>query len=466
MKKSTLLLVPAVGLLVFSAIESASAALSYVSNDYNMSLETASLNIELTENGTIIENGNKLLTNLVGEGEEFHIGQKYSEELAVTNTGDYDSYVRLILTKSWLNEDGSKNTALAPELISLGINTGEGWNIDEASTTSEQIVLYYSKPLPAGSTTPNAVDSVTILNDVTTAVTKHGTTGNITTTYDYTGKSFSLEAEVDGIQTHNAQDAIYSAWGIPTAVSDNGNISLADEYTESEPNVITNNKDWKVDFDGDKVNSNFDSDEVADAVTDAMPGDVLTFRMDIENTSDDKSNWYMTNEVVKSLEDDSNANGGAYSYKLSYVSPEGKQEVLYSSDAVGGDNDSIKGLHQATNSTDKYFYLDNLNKGEKGTVELSIQLDGKTQNNTYQSTLAEMDMRFAVEKGSENEKTNEEPDETPDDDSDRKPDKPDKVKTGDNNSLIISFISLVAGFILVGIWYSMNKSSRQKKGDA
>ena len=103
MKKSKLLLVPAVGLLIFSDIESASAALSYVSNDYNMSLATSSLNIELTENGTIIENGNKLLTNLVGEGEEFHIGQKYSEELAVTNTGDYDSYVRLILTKSWLN---------------------------------------------------------------------------------------------------------------------------------------------------------------------------------------------------------------------------------------------------------------------------------------------------------------------------------------------------------------------------
>ena len=75
-------------------------------------------------------------------------------------------------------------------------------------------------------------------------------------------------------------------------------------------------------------------------------------------------------------------------------------------------------------------------------------------------------MRFAVEKGSENERTNNDPDETPDDDSDRKPDKPDKVKTGDNNSLIISFISLLAGLILVAVWYSMNRSSRQKKGDA
>ena len=35
----------------------------------------------------------------------------------------------------------------------------------------------------------------------------------ITTTYEYDGASFVLEATVDAVQTHNAEDAIKSAWG-------------------------------------------------------------------------------------------------------------------------------------------------------------------------------------------------------------------------------------------------------------
>ena len=41
----------------------------------------------------------------------------------------------------------------------------------------------------------------------------------ITTTYDYEGVTLNLEAEVDVVQTHNAEDAILSAWGRKVSLS-------------------------------------------------------------------------------------------------------------------------------------------------------------------------------------------------------------------------------------------------------
>ena len=45
-------------------------------------------------------------------------------------------------------------------------------------------------------------------------VTEENGHKTITTTYVYDGYKFKVEAEVDAVQTHNAQDAIKSAWGV------------------------------------------------------------------------------------------------------------------------------------------------------------------------------------------------------------------------------------------------------------
>ena len=39
----------------------------------------------------------------------------------------------------------------------------------------------------------------------------------ITTIYKYDGVEFHVDVEVDAVQTHNAQDAIKSAWGVDAA---------------------------------------------------------------------------------------------------------------------------------------------------------------------------------------------------------------------------------------------------------
>ena len=49
-------------------------------------------------------------------------------------------------------------------------------------------------------------------------------------------------------------------------------------------------------------------------------------------------------------------------------------------------------------SLEEFFYLDRLVPGGDGIVTLKVELDGETQGNTYQNTLASLQMNFAVEK--------------------------------------------------------------------
>ena len=67
------------------------------------------------------------LKNLVGKDEKFALGKAYDEALTVQNSGSIDTFVRVILTKSWTDADGNKNTRLSPDLIDLNLLTDNGW---------------------------------------------------------------------------------------------------------------------------------------------------------------------------------------------------------------------------------------------------------------------------------------------------------------------------------------------------
>lgn len=158
-------------------------------------------------------------------------------------------------------------------------------------------------------------------------------------------------------------------------------------------------KSWLVEFDGDGMESNFRSSELAEEIYRIQPGDTIELQVNVGNTSDSETDWYMTNEVLQSLEDtQSVAKGGAYGYELIYVDPDGEETVLYSSDIVGGeDTTGGEGLHQATGALEDYFYLGRLESGENGRVLLTVELEGETQGNDYQDTLARLQMNFVVE---------------------------------------------------------------------
>ena len=157
---------------------------------------------------------------------------------------------------------------------------------------------------------------------------------------------------------------------------------------------------WNVRYTGGgKMESNFRTADYNDPVAGLEPGDDITFTVSLKNENSAETDWYMTNEVLHSLEDrGQGAAGGAYSYTLRFKGPSGER-LLYDSDTVGGElvAKAGEGLHQATSALENYFYLDTMKSGESGSVTLVVALDGETQGNGYQDKLADLQMNFAVE---------------------------------------------------------------------
>lgn len=163
---------------------------------------------------------------------------------------------------------------------------------------------------------------------------------------------------------------------------------------------------WKAEFTGDGIESNFGMAEFAEQVENLLPGDSITINVSVKNSSNKDADWYMSNQVIQSLEDSdgTNASGGAYTYELTWKGT-GSPTTLYSSESVGGEKSILgraragagEGLHEATESLEDFFYLDTLGNGGTGTITLRVALNGETQGNDYQNTLAKLKLNFAVE---------------------------------------------------------------------
>ena len=161
--------------------------------------------------------------------------------------------------------------------------------------------------------------------------------------------------------------------------------------------------DWRVTFtDEKKMESSFKTSDINDTIYGIQPGDNAIVELSLKNENETPTDWYMTNKVLYSLEDrsiNSKTGGGAYTYKLTYTDKDGEVTVLFDSDTVGGEKVSPagEGLHAATDALEDFFYLDTLSKGHNGQISLTVALDGETQGNDYQNTLADLQMQFAVE---------------------------------------------------------------------
>ena len=174
-----------------------------------------------------------------------------------------------------------------------------------------------------------------------------------------------------------------------------GLTAFAEDYTGGE--------NWQVILRADgTMTCNFSSNDIDKIMNAIEPGDSVTFTVSIMNANSVKANWYMSNQVLYSLEDRStSASGGAYEYTLSYIAPNGTVNVLYSSDTVGGEgSDRIRngeGLHGATSALEDFFFLDTLESRDKAQIKLVIALDGESQGNNYQDTMADLQINFAAE---------------------------------------------------------------------
>lgn len=258
-KVTVALFVAAVVLLCVAGVGSARAALTYFSEDYVTHVEMKNIGVSLVENdktvawrdyisennwnetdtklpeevpfvepdptGDYVYRGaiGRLLENMIAPDDRLVPGVAYPEHLTVQNTGSINQFVRVTVTKYWVDEKGVKRTDVSPSLIDLHLKNGDAWLLDKEASTAERTVMYYSRLLAPGDVTPEFADKLTINKKVSSRVTqtesKTGKGKVITTTYDYDGLTFCVEACVEAVQDHNAQDAAKSAWGANVIVS-------------------------------------------------------------------------------------------------------------------------------------------------------------------------------------------------------------------------------------------------------
>ena len=212
--------------------------------------------------------------------------------------------------------------------------------------------------------------------------------------------------------------------------------------------------------DGKTMGNDFETKSLTESLVERLstlqPGDDATFTVTLENRYKTATNWFMTSEIIKSLEEGT-ASGGGYTYDLRYMNLKtGVERVLYSSNTVGGDdsqglldvNEAIisEYLHDGID----YFYLDNLESYQQGLVTLKVALDGMTQRNSYQDRLADLRMNWAVQVQDQNTYY--------------------APKTGDENNLFPYYIAMVLSgllflyFALDSITDRMYKVNRKKGG--
>lgn len=248
----------------------------------------------------------------------------------------------------------------------------------------------------------------------------------------------------------------------------------------------TLSSEWNVAFTADnKMDTDYTAADLNAAVYSMQPGDSMLITLNLSNANASASNWYMKNEIIQSLEETAgaSASGGAYEYELTYTDPAGATEILFTSTTVGGETTGDRvGLHGATSGLEDYFYLDTLENGQKGVITLRVELDGETQGNNYQNTLASLQMQFAVDTTVSYDRTVTEvvEDQDPGDGTGNTGDpgtdgngsgggnRTNIVKTGDESNLTPYIIAAAASGILLLILavYGVRERRKAKKGGA
>ena len=244
----------AVILLFAGSIGGTLAALSTPSGDYLSALNMKHIGVTLQENENLETayrnygnaaaagfseklNGNLVLSEL-GTDTSFQIGKKYPFTISAQNSGTIDQYLRVTVyrywvrlgseekvgAKGWFHGDRSTkiiNDQYDPSLIHTGYGSEDynttNWILDTAASTAERSVYYYRGILAAGDPSRPLYDSLwidpAVTDYATVTTTKEGDKTITTYTYAYDGYGFVVQAEVDAVQTHNARDAVRSAWG-------------------------------------------------------------------------------------------------------------------------------------------------------------------------------------------------------------------------------------------------------------
>ncbi len=145
--------------------------------------------------------------------------------MAVGNTGSIDEYVRVTIIKQWIS-NRDDNFPLDANLIQVNVLENNGWVVDKDSISEERIVMYYRYPLARNEKTSLFMDSIRIDQNIQKEYQLIQNGNNISIVNKYDNRKFSIEIQADVVQTHNAEEAIYNAWGIKVSVDENGTLTI------------------------------------------------------------------------------------------------------------------------------------------------------------------------------------------------------------------------------------------------
>lgn len=227
----------------------------------------------------------------------------------------------------------------------------------------------------------------------------------------------------------------------------------------------------KVTFDGKAMKTNYKLADLTKTAVNLLPGDSATFELRLENTSGRTAAMYMSNAVAKSMEE----KGGVYTYDLRYLGDDGTETVVFDSISVGGEG--AQSLAEAVEpldgkSGDRYFFLGNQSSGSGGTVRMTIALDGETQGNDYQDSLADLRMNFAAVEAPNGATGTGEPS-TPGGTGDNGGNGGDRgrsthpVKTGDETDLYPYYLAAgVSGLLLLFLFFFRRKKEEDEEEEA
>lgn len=256
-KRTLILGICAILLFCSGGIMGTRASLTIFSQDYNAQFELDHLQIHLLENGQDVCGGHNTLENKVSsnlleylgwDGTKpgtFEPGRVYKEEIAALNGRDVPQYVRLSIRKYWRTADGKKDSTMDPGLIELAYGkkayNDAAWVINDEETTTESKTYYYRTTLAGEATSEPVVDSLRISDKLVAQeniiVEKKGNI--ITYTYKYNDYIACLEADVQSLQHHNANDAIESLWGVTNVTAANGVLTVENAASSTADGVLT-----------------------------------------------------------------------------------------------------------------------------------------------------------------------------------------------------------------------------------
>ena len=114
-----------------------------------------------------------------------------------------------------------------------------------------------------------------------------------------------------------------------------------------------------VTYDGENLVSDYNAIDVSDL----QPGDSQTYTIKVQNDGDEETDWWLSNEVVQSLEDSTEASGGAYTYILQYNG----EDIAYSAGSFSQrsafNEKEKKAYFGVSNETENRIYIYDVTTG-------------------------------------------------------------------------------------------------------